>query len=336
MKIQENISLKEFTTFRIGGEARYFCLAKDKDDLKEALSFAKSRKLPIFVLGGGSNLLVSDKGFAGLVIKNEIKGFKFTDQGEGQVIMEVGAGENLDDIIDLITVRGLGGLENLSGIPGTVGGAAVQNAGAYGAELKDCLLSVRGINILTGKDFDFKKTECQYGYRDSFFKKNKKYIITTVSFLLSKKSVLNLEYLNLKDMLSAEKEINIITVRNAVLRIRGEKLPDWRQVGTAGSYFKNPVISREVFEQLKERYVDLPGFLETKKKMKVPLAWLLDKVCGLKGFKEGKVGLYEKQPIVVVNLGEATAGEIKKFSEKIKKIVKEKIGIEIESEVESV
>jgi UDP-N-acetylmuramate dehydrogenase len=334
MKIQENILLKDFTTLRIGGRARYFCTIKDEADLKEALVFAKSRKLPIFVLGGGSNLLVADKGFAGLVIKNEIKGFKFVDQDDDQVVLEVGAGESLDEIIDLITVRGLGGLENLSGIPGTIGGAAVQNAGAYGMELKNSLLSVKGINALTGKDFDFKKADCQYGYRDSFFKKNKKYIITAVTFLLSKKSAFNLEYLNLKDLLSTEKEINIITVRNAVLKIRGEKLPDWREIGTAGSYFKNPVISQEIFDKLKEKFGDLPGFPESKKKVKVPLAWLLDKICGLRGFKDGQVGLYEKQPIVLVNLGKATDHEVRSFSERIKKTVKEKIGIEIEEEVE--
>ena len=187
LKIQENISLKDFTTFQIGGKAQYFVVAKTEEDLREAFAFIKSRKLPLFTLGGGSNILVSDHGYNGLVIKNEIKGIKFIDQANDKVILECGAGESLDDVVALSVIRNLSGLENLSGIPGTVGGAAVQNAGAYGVEIKDHLVSVGGLNSDNGKRFIFENIDCQYSYRDSLFKKNKKFVITTVTLELCKK-----------------------------------------------------------------------------------------------------------------------------------------------------
>ena len=335
-KIQENISLKDYTTFQIGGRAKYFAVAKDESDLHEAFAFAKSRKLPIYILGGGSNLLISDKGFVGLIIKNEIKGIKFIDQGDDRVVLEMGAGETLDDVIALSVIRNLYGLENLSGVPGTVGGAAVQNAGAYGVEIKDCLLSVTGLNSTNGKVAVLKKADCQYGYRDSYFKKNKKVVITSVTFELSKKPVLKTEYVNLKSILADKKEVRVSDIREAILKIRSEKLPDWHKLGTAGSFFKNPVISQDKYNKLKEKFSDLPGFPDEKGKVKVPLAWILDKICGLKGFEENHVGLYVNQPLVIVNYGGATEKEVSNFAEKIKKIVLEKTGMEIEMEVEKI
>jgi UDP-N-acetylmuramate dehydrogenase len=336
MKIQENILLKDFTTFQIGGKARYFAVTKTEEDLREAFAFAKSRKLPIFVLGGGSNLLVSDNGFSGLVIKNEIKGIKFIDKSDDQVILEIGAGEVLDEAVALSIIRNLSGLENLSGIPGTIGGAVVQNAGAYGVEIKDCLLSAAGFNSANGKEFILDNKECQYGYRDSFFKKNKKYIITSVTLKLSKKSSLKIDYAGLKDILGDKKEITSSDVREVILKIRTEKLPDWHKVGTAGSFFKNPVISADKYTDLKSKFGEIPGFPEPKGQVKVPLAWILDKICNLKGYKEERVGLYEKQPIILVNFGGATQKDILNFSEKIKIIIKEKTGIEINNEVENI
>ena len=341
-KIQENISLKDFTTFKIGGKARYFAAVKTEGELRELFAFAKSCHLPIFVLGGGSNLLISDRGFPGLVIKNEIKGVKFIDlpaqagQSDDSVILEVGAGENWDEVAALSVSRDLFGLENLSGIPGTVGGMVAQNAGAYGVEIKDCLVSAEGLNIINGKKFIFDKTDCQYAYRDSIFKKNKKFIITAVTLKLSKKAVFSLDYVGLKNKLADKKEITPEKIKAAVLEIRSEKLPDWRKLPTAGSFFKNQVISEREYGELKEKFPEMPGFAEAKNRIKVPLAWILDNVCNLKGFKEGNVGLYEKQPLVLVNYGGATEKEINIFSEKIKKMVFEKIGVEIEMEVERV
>ncbi len=334
LKIQENILLKDFNTFKIGGPARYFAVVKSDEDLMEALAFSRTRKLPLFILGGGSNLLISDHGFVGLILKNEIKGIKFIDQENDQVILEVGAGEILDEVMGLSVIRKLAGLENLSGVPGTVGGAVVQNAGAYGMEIKDHLVSVAGFNLTNGKEFIFKKKDCQFSYRSSLFKKNKKFIITTINFELSKKPLFNLDYAGLKNKFVNVAEINPAKIRDAVLQIRAEKLPDWHKIGTAGSFFKNPVIGAEKYAELKEKYENIPGFSDIGEKVKVPLAWILDNICHLKGYQEGKVNLYEKQPIILVNSGGATASEIINFASKIKNIVKEKTGIEIEYEVE--
>jgi UDP-N-acetylmuramate dehydrogenase len=336
METKKNLLLKDFTTFQIGGPAKYFVVVKSIDDLREVFSFVKTRKLSLFVLGVGSNLLISDNGFSGIVIKNEIKGFKFVDKDDNKVHLEIGAGEIWDEIVALSVSMNLSGLENLSGIPGTVGGAAVQNAGAYGVEFKDCFVSATGLNSINGKEFIFKKSDCQYGYRSSIFKKNKKYIITSVILELNKKPILNIEYAGLKNKLINEENITPLKIREAVLQIRGEKLPDWHKTGTAGSFFKNPVISSKKYEELKAQFPLIPGFLEEKDMVKVPLAWILDNICGLKGYKDGNVGLYDKQPIVLVNFNKATASEIINLSNKIKKIVKEKTGIEIEEEVEKI
>ncbi len=336
MKIQENISLIKFNTFQINNKARYFTIIKNTDDLREAFAFAKSRKLPILVLGGGSNILLSDHGFSGLVIKNEIKGIKFIDQANDEVFLEVGAGEILDEIISLSIIRNLCGLENLSGIPGTVGGVVVQNAGAYGVEIKDVLLSAEGLNMTNGKKFILNNPECQYGYRDSLFKRNKKFVITMVTLRLSKKLVLKLDYYGLKDIAGKGETAKPNNIRQAILKIREEKLPDWHIVGTAGSFFKNPIITNEKYNELKEKFPELPGFSEIKNKTKIPLAWIMDKICNLKGYSEGNVGLYEKQPLILVNYGGATEKEIDSFANKIKNIVKEKVGLEIEEEVEKI
>jgi UDP-N-acetylmuramate dehydrogenase len=336
MEIQEKILLKDMSTFRIGGAARYFAVAKSVDDLREIFSFVKTRKLTVFVLGGGSNILVSDKGFPGFVIKNEIKGFKFINKDDNKVHLEIGAGEIWDEIVALSVSMNLSGLENLSGIPGTVGGATVQNAGAYGSELKDCFVSAMGLNSLNGKEFIFNRTDCQYSYRNSIFKKNKKFIITSVILELRKNSSLNIEYTALKNKLANKTDITPQKIREAVLEIREEKLPDWHKIGTAGSFFKNPIISLKKNEELKKEFPLIPSFPEEKGMVKVPLAWILDNICNLKGFKKGNAGLYDKQPIVLVNLGDATYSEIINLSEYVKKVVREKTGIDIYEEVEKI
>lgn len=334
LEIQENIQLKDFTTFKIGGPARYFAIIKNESDLREAFIFIKSRKLPLFVLGGGSNLLVSDHGFPGLVIKNEIKGTKFIDHGKEFVTVEIGSGETLDDVVALSVIRNLAGLENLSGVPGTIGGAAVQNAGAYGVELKDRILNVKGLNSKTGKDFSFDNFDCQYGYRSSIFKKNKKFIITSIVLKLQKEFVPNIEYAGLKDQLANQGDLTRQKIRDTILQIRAEKLPDWHKLGTAGSFFKNPVVTDKKYQALLSEYADLPGFEIKKGSIKIPAGWILDKIFNLKGYREGNVGLYEKQAIVVLNFGMASGAEVLAFVEKNKKNVKDKIGIILEEEVE--
>ena len=331
IKIQKNILLKDFTTFRIGGEAKYFCVVKNLIELKEAITFSKEKKIPFFVLGGGSNLLISDEGYSGLVIKNEILGKKIEENK-----MVVCSGESLDKIIEFCLEKDFFGLENLSGIPGTVGGATVQNAGAYGVEIKDYLYSVTGVDTSSGEVFTYSNSNCHFSYRDSVFKENKNLIIAEISFKLNQEFIPQLEYAGLKNLLANNETVGAREIREAVLKIRMEKLPDWHKLGTAGSFFKNPIVSDGEFEKLKERFPKMSVFLEPEGKVKIPLAWVLDNVCNLKGYKEGNVGLYEKQPLILVNYGGATEKEISNFIEIIKKIVKEKTGLEIDAEVEKI
>jgi UDP-N-acetylmuramate dehydrogenase len=337
MNIDEKISLKELTTMKTGGDARYFCVVRSKDDVRKAVKFAKDKNLDFFVLGGGSNLVISDSGFDGLVIKNSIKGIKFEDLNNDFVKVTSGAGENWDNFVFETVEDGLWGLENLSGIPGTVGASPVQNIGAYGSDVSSTIFSVE---IFDPISMDFRvlsKEQCRFGYRDSIFKKgdSRKFIVINVSFKLSRKSVPNIDYKDLKEYF-AGKTPNLREVRDAVLKIRSGKFPPLHKYGTAGSFFKNPIIGLSQLDTLKSKFPDVPSFSQGKNLFKVPLAWILDKVCGFKGLKTERVGLYEKQPLVLVNLGEATAHEIAVFAEKIKEEVKKHTGIEIEREVEYV
>ncbi len=336
MKIQENISLADHTTFKIGGKARYFCLVQSEGDLKEAVAFAKEKKVPMLVLGGGSNVLISEKGFAGLVLKIELKGIEFEETELG-TFAHVGAGENWDALVAETVKRGLYGLENLSGIPGTVGGAPVQNIGAYGAEAKDTIQSVEVFDPETGEISIMKKTECEFAYRDSIFKheEGKHLVILTVTFLLKKDGELNITYKDVKKYFE-EKKISELTqedVRNAVIEIRSKKFPDLKQFGTAGSFFKNPIIQREDFEKLLNDYPKLPSFPAGEGLVKIPAGYLFDIICGFKGVRKGDAGVFENQALVLVNWGTATSEEIKNLAEEMRAKVKEKTGIEIEFEV---
>ena len=335
MHVEENVSMGPFTTFKIGGAARFFTVANTVEDIKEGVQFAKSRKLPFFVLGDGSNLLVGDKGFNGLVIKNQLKGIKIKEEASNFILVAA-AGENWDDFVGFTVAQKLYGLENLSYIPGTVGAAPVQNIGAYGAEIKDSIMEVEVFDSGDGRIKVLSPKQCKFGYRESIFKKpiGRKYIITKVTFLLSKSGKVNIGYKDLREKFKDRysQDVSIEEVRNAVIEIRKKKLPDWRVTKTAGSFFKNPFISLAHFEKLKEKYPDLPGFRE-KNKIKIPLAWILDVICDLKGFKIGNVGLYEKQPLAVVNFDGATANEMEKFAGIISQKITEKTGIHVEWEV---
>jgi len=345
MKINRDVSLADHTTFKIGGTASHFIAVKKPEDLGEAVSFAAEEKLPIFVLGGGSNVLLSDKGFQGLVIKIEIAGITWQERG-GEVEAIVGAGENWDNFVAETVERNLSGLENLSGIPGTVGGAPVQNIGAYGIEVESVIKWVEAFDIRSSKVKNFSRAQCHFSYRDSFFKKpaGKNYIVTRVCLVLHKPGALHLEYKDLKNYFLEHTDIKptLATVRATVLEIRSKKFPDIKKIGTAGSFFKNPVITKEHYEKLKAKWPDLPGFplathyplLTTHSLVKIPLAWILDKVCNLKGSKHGDAALYEHQPLVVVNIGKASSKEVETLAKKVAAEVKKKTGIELEWEVQ--
>ncbi|HEY4494531.1 MAG TPA: UDP-N-acetylmuramate dehydrogenase [Candidatus Paceibacterota bacterium] len=339
MKIEENKILKDFTTFRIGGPASFFCIIKSEEELLEAISFAKQKKLSIFILGGGSNILVSDDGYSGLVIKMEIMGIEYIEDENGNTKVIVGAGEDWDSLADKTVNRGLYGLENLSYIPGTVGASPVQNIGAYGSEVKDTIDTVRVYDIQEEKFINFSNLDCQFEYRDSIFKKNKnRYVITSVSFILKKEAKLNIEYKDVKEYFSNKgvTHPNLKEVREAIVYIRKNKLPDVKKVGTAGSFFKNPTVAYSFAHELKQKYKDLPVYNIDDRHAKISLAWVIDHVCGYKGVYRGDVGTYKNQALVLVNNGNAKASEIISFANEIKKIVKEKINLDIEAEVQIV
>ncbi|MFA6552363.1 MAG: UDP-N-acetylmuramate dehydrogenase [Candidatus Paceibacterota bacterium] len=342
MLIEQNILLSHFTTFKIGGTADYFCAVKNEEELKEAVFFAKQKKLPIFILGSGSNLLVSDSGFRGLVIKIEICGIEQKEFENGKVEITAGAGENWDNFVKMSVDKGFFGLENLSGIPGTVGGAIIQNAGAYGAETGNLISYVEVLDIEKMETKKLSKDNCRFGYRNSFFKtaEGKKLIILKAVFILESSGELDTEYKDIKKYIEELKiEMKTLTpaqVRKIILEIRSGKLPDPSKMATAGSFFKNPVVSKEKYQELLKNFPEMPSYKIDDNFVKIPLAWVLEKVCGLKGFKQGNVGLYEKQPIVVVNFGKATSKDVESLAVTVAKIVKEKTGIEIENEVERV
>jgi len=336
MTIRENISLAQYTTFKIGGKARFFCRVRSEDDLLYAINFAKANNLPIFILGGGSNILISDKGFAGLVIRMKIGGINFKDIGR-TVVASAGAGEMWDDLVERSVAKGLYGLENLSAIPGTVGAAPVQNIGAYGAEISQTLRCVRVFDTKKNIFEELSHAECQFSYRDSVFKHQKgRYIITRVDFELLKEGEVNIDYKDLKVYFESKGMVNpsLLDVRNAVIEIRWNKLPDWKLWGTAGSFFKNPVVSSEHYERLKKEYPDLPSFPEIDDRFKLPLGWILDRICDVKGLCIGNVCTYEKQALVLVTKPGATSEEVVALAHELMERVKEKTGIEIEGEVE--
>lgn len=339
MRIKQDVPLKYFSTFKTGGKAGYFTVANSKEDIVKAFDFADSKRLPVCILGEGSNVLIPDKGFRGLVLKIKIKGIKY-NRFRNKTEVAVGAGENWDNLVKQTVNKNLFGLENLSGISGSVGASPVQNIGAYGAEIKDVLNWVEVFDI---KDRSFKvlsNEECKFSYRNSYFKKpaGKKFVITRVSFILKKTGVLNLKYKDVSQYFISKKVKNptLRELRRAVLEIRKLKFPDLKKYGTAGSFFKNPIISEKKFLKIKKNYPDLPHYKMGRGKVKIPLAWVIDKICGLKGYRMGKVGIFKNQSIVLVNFGGATSLDIKKMSEKIRKSVKQKTGIDIEMEVSEI
>lgn len=336
MKPKENVPLALFTTMRVGGSARYFFNVSTVEELCEALSFAKDKKTPFFILGKGSNVIVSDEGYSGVVIKMEIRGIEYEKCGDKKRVI-VGAGERLDLLVDETVKRGLYGLENLSFIPGTVGATPVQNTGSYGVEAKDVIEWVEAINTNTLKIKRFSNKECCFGYRESFFKtqKGKEYVVVRVSFMLDTKGVLNTEYRDITEYISKHdiKKVTLPILRQIITAIRVKKFSGGK-CGTAGSFFKNPTVSKEKLDELLKIYPDIKYFPNGIDKFKIPAAWLLDHVGGWKGFREGNVGTWADQPLFIVNHGGGTMREISALSERIIEDIKEKTGIVLEREVQ--
>jgi len=333
MIVREQIPLASLTTLRVGGNAQFVLECESREDVGAAILFAQDQNLPWSALGEGSNVLALDEGYNGVVIALRIPGITAVDSNES-VILTAGAGVSWDALVKEAAAQNLWGLENLAGIPGTVGAAPVQNIGAYGAEVKDTLYEIEVFDTETGDMRIFSNKECAFGYRDSRFKHDKRFVILSVSFRLLKSAMPNISY---KDLTTAQEQgadlSTPASIGDAVRAIRARKFPDLTKVGTAGSFFKNPTISNEAYESLKERYPDMPGF-PNDEGVKIPLAYVLDHVLNLRGYKEGNVSLFTEQPLVLVAHEHATEKEIDTFANAISARVHDATGINVEREVQ--
>ncbi|MBI4086496.1 UDP-N-acetylmuramate dehydrogenase [Candidatus Kaiserbacteria bacterium] len=336
ISIEEQVPLAPYTTFHIGGAAEYFTSVENIEKLRKAVQWAKAKKFPVTVLGGGSNVFVADAGVRGLVIHNHITGREIVKEGDA-VLLTIGAGEVFDDIVALAVSRGWWGLENLSCIPGSVGATPIQNIGAYGVEVAERIVFVDAYDKETDTSVRLTGDACLFGYRDSLFKhaEGKRYIVTRVTYRLSKTPAPVLHYRDLAAWNEAHKtnELPTLTeIRTAVCAIRSRKFPDWNVLGTAGSFFKNPTISDAHFSALLERFPELPGY-KTPEGVKVALGWILDRVLNVRGYRSGTVGTYEGQALVVVNYGDATSAELETFARDIAQKIFDATEIVVEWEV---
>ena len=335
MNIQKNYSLKKLNTFGIDVKAQLFSEVKSKEQLQLILTDENFKQIPKFILGGGSNILFTQD-FRGLVIKNSIPGIEIIQQDENFVLIKAGAGEIWHNLVLFCVERNLGGIENMTFIPGTVGAAPMQNIGAYGQEIKDVFENLEGIFVETGETKTFTIEQCRFGYRDSLFKNElkNKFVITSVVIRLNKNPVFKLDYGTVKEELKKLnlKKITIKNVGDVICKIRQSKLPDPSQIGNAGSFFKNPEIDAKRFSDLKKEFPEIPGYKTGINKIKIPAAWLIEK-CGWKGKKIGNTGSHSQQALVLVNYGNATGSEILSLANDIKSSVKDRFGIILEEEI---
>jgi UDP-N-acetylmuramate dehydrogenase len=332
MTIAENISLKSLNTFGIQANARYYTAVERISDIEQLVTQSVFKEHPFFILGGGSNVLfVHD--FGGLVIQSKILGIEIVREDDSEAFVRVGSGVVWDDFVQWAVTMGLGGAENLSNIPGNVGAAPVQNIGAYGVEAKDIIQSVEVFDLKRTQKYTMTNQDCKFAYRQSIFKQKDcaAHFITHVVFCLKKKPVLNTSYGKIEEELLRQNERSILAVRSAVIQIRRAKLPGVDELGSAGSFFKNPVIDKVSADNLIKRFPEIPNYPD-KENMKIPAAWLIEN-SGLKGFRKGNTGTYPLQPLVIVNYGGATGAEIAEFSMLVRTTVFEKFGIMLEPEV---
>lgn len=334
--MQENFSLKPYNTFGVDARARYFTEVNTIDELKEALIFAKNQSLQLLFLGGGSNILLT-KDFEGLAIRLNLKGISEESINENEVWVTAKAGENWHEFVMYCLEKNYGGLENLSLIPGNVGTSPMQNIGAYGTEIKDIFVSCQVLDLENSELTTFNLEQCRFGYRDSVFKQEGKgrYVILEVTFKLTQKNHhIKTEYGAIKSELEnlGIENPTIQDVSKAVINIRQSKLPDPKEIGNAGSFFKNPTIPLAQFEALKQKFENIQGY-PNGDMVKVPAGWLIEQ-CGWKGKQIGNVASHKLQSLVIINAtGNATGKEIFDFSTEIINSVKEKFGIELEREV---
>lgn len=331
MQVHENFSLKNYNTFGLNIIANKFSAFSSIKDLESFFPHSE----PWFILGGGSNILFT-KNFEGTVLHNEIKGIEKIKEDENHVWVKVGAGEVWHDFVLHCIENNWAGIENLSLIPGTVGASPIQNIGAYGVEVKDVIESVSAFHIASLKIQSFSNNDCEFGYRDSIFKRDLKgqYVITEVIYRLNKQADFNIKYGAIQQILDENgvTELSIKAISDAVIQIRQSKLPDPKEIGNSGSFFKNPEIPTNQFDELKKTFPNIVGYPVSEKITKVPAGWLIDN-AGWKGKRFGDIGVHTKQALVLVNYGDGEGEKIKELAYEIKADIFEKYGVEINPEV---
>ena len=336
LEIKKNYDLSPHLTMKVGDKAKFFAVIKNREDFLEAVNFAKQEKIDIFILGGGSNTIIT-KTLKSLVLKNEIKGMVIKKETKTHIFLEVMSGESWMKLVNYSVNRGLYGLENLASIYGTVGAAPIQNIGAYGAEFSQVFDSLLALDLKTAKEKIFKNKDCNFGYRSSVFKgryKNR-FFIYSLTLKLKKKANLHLNYGSIAEELEKKgiKKPSPKNVADLVNSIRAEKLPNPAILPNSGSFFKNPEIKNSQLKKIQINYPDIPVYPSTKKGMvKISAGWLIEK-AGLKGKRFINVGMYEKQALILVNYGGAQAKDIIKMINRVKKIVKDKFSLDLEEEV---
>lgn len=332
MKILKDYSLKRHNTFGIDARCRQYVEFSTVDEAREVAAMLSTSAEPYLIIGGGSNLLLTGD-YGGTVVRSAVRGIALHP---ASLTIECGSGEVWDDVVAWTVDRGLSGMENLSLIPGDVGASAVQNIGAYGAEAKDLITQVEAVEIATGRVLTFANADCQYGYRDSRFKREWKnrYLITHVTYRLSSAAELNLSYGNIQAELERQgiSQPTPQQLRDTIIAIRRDKLPDPEVTGNAGSFFMNPVVSREKFLDLQARYPDMPHYHIDADHEKIPAGWMIDQ-CGWKGRSLGRAGVHDRQALVLVNLGGATGAEIVTLCDTIRHDVRLRFGIDLHPEV---
>lgn len=333
MVMQHNISLKDYNTFGIEARAEHFRLAASIEDILELLDDRSVKPHKLFILGGGSNILLTQN-VTGIVVKNEIPGIEVVAEDDDHIYVRAGAGINWHSFVLYCLENNYAGVENLALIPGSVGASPMQNIGAYGVELKDVFHSLEAIHIEDKQVCTFNKEQCKFGYRDSVFKQEHKnqFIITSVTFVLSKHPIFHTAYGTLQQELdTANAELSIQAIAEAVMRIRRSKLPDPKVIGNAGSFFKNPTIREEHFKDLQKLFPELNAH-RSGNGYKLAAAWLIEQ-CGWKGYRKGDAGCHAKQALVLVNYNNASGGEILDLSNSIIESVYKKFNIKLEREV---
>jgi UDP-N-acetylmuramate dehydrogenase len=331
--IQQNHHLRNFNSFGLDTKASHYARPVDVKALGDLLEDPNYRQLPLLVLGEGSNILFRND-FDGLVIQPGMKGIELVEEHEGELVVKVGAAENWDNWVRYASEQGWHGLENLSLIPGSVGSSPIQNIGAYGVELKERFEWLEAWDIQLKQHIRMDLQACRFGYRSSIFKGEAKgrYIITHVAFRLNRKPDLQLKYGSVKEMFSKANGSTPQDLRSVIMEIRESKLPDPAQYGNAGSFFKNPLVDRAIFNCIRVEHPEIPFYPEAANQVKVPAAWFIEK-SGWKGKRIGNVSTWPGQPLVIVNHGEATGHEIYEFSENIMKDVERIFGVTLEREV---